>query len=100
MITTTDKYEAESERLRSKIEVLEESSSKMKNEALAEQQEKAAIAKKLESVESALSPEQLAAKETEAKEKLEELKKDQNDKEAEASTAKEELQPGWGLVHV
>jgi len=99
MTKTTDKYEAESKRLRGKIEVLEESSSKMKNEALAEQQEKAALSKKLESVESALSPEQLAAKEKEAEEKLEELKKDQSDKEAEASTA-EELQPGWGLVHV
>jgi len=100
MTKTTDKYEAESDRLKRKIEVLEESSSKVKNEALAEQQEKAALAKKMKSVESALSPEQLAAKEKKAEEKMKELKKDQSDKEAEASNAKEELQPGWGLVHV
>merc|ERR1712224_436256 len=99
MTKTTDKYDAESERLRGKIAVLEESASKMKNAALAVQQEKAALAAKMESVESALSPDQLKDKEMQAEQKLKELQKDQSDKEVEASDAAQ-LQPGWGLVHV
>merc|ERR1712028_57865 len=92
MTKTSDKYDAESGRLRRKIKILEASNSKIKGAAMTEQREAAALAKKMESTESALSPEQLKAKELEAEQKLTELRKDASDKGAKA----EELQPGWG----
>lgn len=94
-----------SQRLKQRIKMLQDSTTKVDDSAAEAKREKAQLDAKMAQMESSLSPTQLKEKEDQEKQKLEELRKEAAEKDAEAEKAKDAIEePGlrqdWSLVHV